>query len=129
MAAVTKGTLRPVLVPGYEYNDKGQAKVAIAKGDLLIIAPDVPASGHEMVWDKAPVSTAEPAGIALKDAAIGATVSAGIQGEMDGYTGLSRGNLLYPSAAVAGGIDTAVLAASTPRIRAVTATRIRYAFV
>ena len=137
MAAVTKGNLRPVIVPGYEVNDKGQAKVAIAKGDLLIMVTDTPANGFERVWDKATTSTTTAHGIALMDAKIGGIVSVGIQGEMDGFTGLTVGAPLFPSGSVAGGIDTTAPTAfattpavtATPNIRATTATRIRYSFL
>jgi hypothetical protein len=140
MAAVTVGTLHPVSPPGYEVNDKGQAKVAITKGQLLIITNDTPNAGFEKVWDKAATTTSEPHGIALMDAAAGAVVSVGIQGEMAGYTGLTAGAGLYPSGSVAGGIDTTApefyAAATTPavsvpvasRIRAISTTRIRYNF-
>lgn len=130
MAAVTKGTLRPVLVPGYEVNDKGQAKVAITKGDLLVMTADTPGNGFERVWDKAPITgITEAHAIALMDAKVGGIVSAGIQGEMDGFTGLATGTPLYPSTAVLGGLDTTAIAAATVRIRAVTTARIRYSFV
>lgn len=126
MAAVTKGTLHPVSPPGYEVNDKGQAAAAIAKGDLLVITSATPGNGFEKVWDKAPTSTVDPAGIALMDATAGGMVSVGVHGEMDGYSGLTRGARLYPSASVAGGIDTTALAGTIVIVRAVTATRIRY---
>ena len=57
-----------------------------------------PGSGYITVWDKAPTTTTDPAGIASMDAAAGATVSVGIQGEMDGFTGLTPGANVYPSA-------------------------------
>lgn len=129
MAAVTVGTLHPVSVPGYEYNDKGQAAVAITKGNLLIITATAPGSGYDKVWDKAPITVTDPHGIALMDAAAGATVSVGIQGEMDGFTGLTPGANVYPSASVIGGIDTAKPSGAVERIRAVSATRIRYSMV
>ena len=129
MAAVTKGNLRPVSPPGYEVNDKGQAKVAIAKGDLLLITADTPLAGHERVYDKAVGGTIEAHAIALMDCPINGTVNAGIQGEMDGYSGLVPGAPLYPSASVAGGLDTTATATPITRVRAVTTTRIRYSFV
>ncbi len=130
MAAVTKGTLHPVLIPGYEVNDKGQAAVAITKGDLLVLTAATPGLGFEKVWDKAPITgITEAHGIALMDAAVGRTVEVGIQGEMDGYTGLTPGAALYPSTAVIGGTDTTAIAASTIRMRATTVTRARYSFV
>jgi hypothetical protein len=42
---------------------------------------------------------------------------------------LTRGAVLYPSTATAGGIDTTAIAAATERIRAVTASRIRFLFL
>jgi hypothetical protein len=129
MAAVTIGTLRPVTVPGYEVNDKGQAATAITKGQLLVITAATPGSGYDKVYDKAPTTATDPAGIALMDAAAGGLVSVGIHGEMDGFTGLTPNAMLYPSATVAGGIDTAKPAGAIERIRAVSPTRIRYAFV
>jgi hypothetical protein len=136
MAAVTVGTLHPVSPPGYEVNDKGQAAVAITKGQLLIIATTTPNAGFEKVWALATTATTTAHGIALMDAAAGGVVSVGIQGEMDGYTGLTPGAPLFPSGAVAGGIDTTAPTAfattpavtASPNVRAVTPTRIRYNF-
>jgi len=130
MAAVTAGTLRPVSPPAYEVNDRGQAAVAITKGQLLIITAATPGTGYEFVVALATTTTTDPHAIALMDAAAGSLASIGIQGEMDGYTGLTPGAPLWPSATVAGGTDTtAPTGAGSPRIRALTATRIRYSFV
>jgi hypothetical protein len=130
MAAVTKGVLHPVTVPGYDVSDKGQAKVDLAVGDLVIITNDAPTVGYEKVWDKAPITgITEAHGIVLAAAKAAGTVSVGIHGEMDGFSGLTRGAVLYPSTATAGGIDTTAIAAATERIRAVTASRIRFLFL
>lgn len=136
MAAVTRVKARPVTVTGYEVNDKGQAKVAITAGDLLILTADAPSNGFEKVWDKTAAAGTDIMGIALMDAAAGAIVSVGIQGEMDGFSGMTPGVPLYNSGSVAGGLDTtAQTIATTPvvpyptRVRAITATRIRYSFV
>jgi len=129
MAAVTVGTLHPCAPPAYEVNDKGQAAVAITKGNLLVITNATPGSGFRRVWDKAPTTTTDAHGIALMDAAAGGTVSVGIQGEMAGYSGLVPGNPLYPSASVAGGIDTSKPAGALERIRAIDAETIRFSFV
>jgi hypothetical protein len=75
MAAVTVGTLHPVSPPGYEVNDKGQAAVAITKGQLLIITTTTPNAGFEKVWALTTTSTTAAHGIALMDAAAGAVVS------------------------------------------------------
>jgi hypothetical protein len=136
MAAVTVVKAKPVQVPGYEVNDKGQAKVALTAGQLLIMTGDAPRAGHERMWDVAPAGATDIHGIALMDCPINGTASVGIQGEMDGFSGMTPGTPLYPSASVAGGIDTtATSVATTPvvphaaRIRATTASRIRYSFV
>ncbi len=141
MAAVTVTAFRPVSPPAYEVNDRGQAAVAITKGQLLIVTAATPGTGYEYVVGLATTTTTDPHGIALMDAAAGSLVSIGVQGEADGYTGLTPGAPLYPSTTVAGGIDTvapvyynaattpAVNVPATPRIRALTATRIRYSFV
>jgi hypothetical protein len=84
MAAVTKGVLHPVTVPGYDVSDKGQAKVDLAVGDLVIITNDAPTVGYEKVWDKAPITgITEAHGIVLAAAKAAGTVSVGIHGEMD----------------------------------------------
>ena len=139
MAAVTRVKARPASPPGYEVNDKGYIAGACIAGDQLVQdgAAALP-YGYEMVWVKAPTTTINAQGIALMDVgAAGGTVSVGIHGEMDGFSGMTRGTPLYPSAAVVGGLDTTAttFAATTPavaaqpNVRAITATRIRYSFL
>ena len=132
MAAVTRVKARPVSPPGYEVNDKGYIAGACTTGDLLVQdgAAAVP-YGYEMVWVKAPITgITEAQGVALMDVGTaGGTVSVGVHGEMDGFSGMTRGAPLYPSVATVGGLDTTAIAGATVRIRALTATRIRYAFV
>lgn len=130
MAAVAKTPrIRSATRVGYEVSDKGQAKTAIAIGDLLVITPDAPVRGYETVYDKAPITgITEVHGIALKPAVAGGTVEVAIQGEMDGFTGLVPGTPLYPSTATAGGIDTTAIAGAPVRMRAVTTTLIRFSF-
>lgn len=134
MAAVTRVKARPCSPAGYEVNDKGTLTEAVVAGDLLVNG----ASG----WSKAPTGTTLAHGIALKDGYAGqAGFDIGIQGEMDGFSGMTPGAALYPSGATAGGLDTtaavwssaattpAVSVAVQPQIRAASATRIRYNFV
>jgi len=79
-------------------------------------------------WILLAAGQTEPDGIALQDFAAGqGGISVGIQGEMDGFSALVPGTALYPSGAVAGGLDTT--AAGVIRIKAATTTRIRYSFV
>ena len=127
---------RPVSPPGYEVNDKGQAAVDLTAGQLLIITNATPNAGFEKVWDKATTSTTTAHGIALMDAKAGGIVSVGIQGEMDGFSGMTPGAPIFPSGSTAGGLDTTAPTAfattpavtATPDVRAISATRIRYRF-
>lgn len=120
MAAVTRGTARPCTPVGYEVVDTGKAVSAWTAGDLLKLG----ASG----WAKTTAGATEADGIALQDAYAGQQgCSIGIQGEMDGWSGMTPGTPLYPSGSVAGGLDTT--AAGVIRVKAVTATRIRFNFV
>lgn len=121
MAAVTRVKARPCAPAGYEVNDKGVLAEAVVAGDLLVNGADGWALADE---------AAEAHGIALQDGYAGqAGFSIGIQGEMDGFSGMTPGTDLYPSATVAGGIATDAVVGATVRIRAVTASRIRYNFV
>lgn len=142
MAAVTRVKAHPVSPPAYEVNDKGQAAAALVAGDQLVLVTTTPGNGFEKVWDKAPTTgITEADGIALMDAKSGAIVSVGIQGEMDGFSGMTPGAKLYPSGSTAGGLDTTALtyysAATSPavavpapaRVKAITATRIRYSYL
>jgi hypothetical protein len=99
MAAVTRVKARPVTPVGYEVNDTGLLTEAVTAGDLLTLS----GSG----WSKAATSSTEAHGIALQDGYAGqANASIGVHGEMDGYSGMTPGTALYPSASVAGGLDT-----------------------
>jgi len=134
MAAVTRVKARPVTPVGYEFNDTGTLTEAVTAGDLLTLG----ASG----WSKAATSAVNAHGIALQDGFAGQTnFPVGIQGEMDGFSGMTPGTALYPSGATAGGLDTtattfysaattpAVAVPAQPNVRAVSATRIRFNFV
>jgi len=130
MAAVTTPTtFRPVSVPGYEVNQDGaQAGAAITKGQLLILSGAAPAAGFVNVWVPATAAATEAHGIALMSSAIGQVAEVGIQGEADNFAGLTPGAGLYPSATIAGGIDTTPAAGAPTRVRAISATRIRFNF-
>jgi hypothetical protein len=107
---------------GYEVVDKGKLTQDVVAGDLLTLG----ASG----WSKAAAGAAEAHGIALQNGYNGqAGFSVGIQGEMDGFSGMTPGAPLFPSGSVAGGLDTTQPTDAVARVRAVTATRIRYNFV
>lgn len=128
MAAVTVVELHPVTPTGYEVIDRGMATEDIGVGNQVVIT----SSGIS----KCPTSAKECHGIALKATKANMLCEYGVQGEMDGYSGLTPGDPLYPSDSVAGGIDTtATQYGTTPavpatvRVRAIRTTRIRYNYV
>lgn len=126
MAAITRVKARPCTPVGYEVVDKAQLSVDVVAGDLLKYTGA--SSDGQSVIGKAAAGATEVDGIALQDGYAGERgFSVGIQGEMDGFSGLTPGAALYPSGAVAGGIDT--VAAGAIRMKAVKTTRIRYNFV
>jgi hypothetical protein len=128
MAAVTKGTVKYVTPAGMGFTDRGQAATDMLVGDLLIIATTTPNTGFEKVYQKAPVSTVDPAGIVIQDCKAGEPVNVGVIGELEGYTGLTPGAPLYSSPSVVGGIDTVLVTGAIGRVRAVSTTRIRFNF-
>jgi hypothetical protein len=130
MAAPTIVELHPSIVPGYEVNDKGQAATDLAVGNLVVMdGAATPGSGHARVWKKCPAGTVNAQGIVLMNVKAGRTASVGIQGEMEGFSGLVAGDGLFPSASVAGGLDTTPGASAVTNIRAISPTGIRYSFV
>lgn len=140
MAAITVVRARPVTPAGYEVVDKCVLSEAVVAGDLLIFTGAT--TNGLSVMSKALTSTKEADGIALKDGYAGQQgFDVGIQGEMDGFSGLTPGAALYPSTGTAGKMDTtavvwynagttpAVNVPVTPKIKAIKASRIRYNFV
>ncbi len=130
MAAVTR--VRPLFVSpvGYEVFDKGTVTEAILAGQLV----KQTAAG----WSLNPTTNAYPSAVAAKPYYLGqGGCDFLIQGEMDGFSGLTAGDPLYPSSTVAGGIDTTAFqtfattpaVTATPQMRAATSTRIRFNFV
>jgi hypothetical protein len=106
--------------------DKVELTEAVTAGDLLNYTGTQ--SDGQARASKAPAGATEADGIALQDGYAGERgFSMGVQGEMDGFSGLTPGAALYPSGAVAGGLDTT--AAGAIRVKAVKTTRIRYNFV
>jgi hypothetical protein len=120
VAAVTRVKARPCTPVGYEVVDVGTVTEAVVAGDLL--------KNTVNGWTKLAAEAVEADGIALQDYYAGqGGCSIGIHGEIDGFSGMTPGTPLYPSGAVAGGIDTT--AAGVIRMKATTASRIRYSFV
>ena len=129
MATITNDRAHPVSPPGYEVNDTCHLTEDVAAGDLLQYEGTM--SGGQPKMKKCPAG-ATPHGIALKDGYQGQRgFDVGIQGEMDGFAGLTPGADLYASGSTAGAIDDAAGGGSNPDIpaRAVRETRIRYSFV
>jgi hypothetical protein len=141
MAAVTRVLARPVSPPGYEVNDKAQAAAALTAGDLVSITSATPARGFDKVVDLLPTADAptdKKTYVVLMDCPAGGVANISDDCEMDGWSGMTPGNPLYPSGSAAGGIDTSAptfySAGTTPavavparaRMWALTATRIRF---
>lgn len=127
MAAVAKVRVRPVAPVGYEVNDKCELAEDVTRGDLLKFT-GTSSNGLPLMGLAAGGAT-EVDGIALMDGHAGMRgFSYGVQGEIDGFdTAIAPGTAVYPSATVAGGIDT--VAAGAIRMKVVKAGRIRYNFV
>jgi hypothetical protein len=126
MAAITRVAPLHVSPTAYEVIDRGKATESIAKSDQIVISG---ASGSEQTVSKCPAGAIECHGIALKAALAGQLCEYGVQGEMDGFSGMTPGAALYPSASTAGVIDTTATATPIARVRAVLPTRIRYSYV
>jgi hypothetical protein len=136
MAAVVRVKPRHVAPVGYEWIDVCELVEDVLAGDLLQFTGVV--NDNMTLMRKLPAgANAEPDGVALKDGFAGQRgLDYGIHCEMDGFSGLIPGALIYSSSAVAGGQDTtpngATPAAAAPPVsyglagKAVRATRIRF---
>lgn len=129
MAAIAKVSENsPIFVapPGMEVIDKGYALDAIRAGDPIIIDPTAaPSRAYDCAVRKATGTVAH--GLALKPVSAGGTCEFAMQGEMDGFAGLTPGAALT---VVAGALDnTAPAAGATAQIRVVNASRIRFVLV
>ena len=129
MAAVNRVKARNVTPVGYEVNDKVALSEDVTAGDQLVYTGTT-VNGFP-VMGKAPTSGIKEAhGIAIKNGLQGEEgFDVGLQGEMDGFSGMTPGADLYPSTGTAGGLDTTAITGATVRVRAVKATRIRYNYV
>jgi hypothetical protein len=126
MAAVTRVKAEYITPVGYEVNDTGKYTEDVIAGDELVINGEV--SGVK-TWGKCPTTETEGQGIAIKNGKTGGVAEVLIQGELSGFSGLTAGAPIYPSATVAGGLDTTKPAGATVRIRATGSDRIRVNFV
>jgi hypothetical protein len=140
MSAVTRVKARHVAPVGYEYIVRGRVSETLTAGDQ-VVQTGTTSDGHP-VYSKAGTSVTAAHGIALEDAtAIGQLIDIGKVGEMDGFSGMTPGADIFPSASTAGGLDTtapaaysvattpAVAVPALPKVRALTATRIFYNYV
>lgn len=129
MAAIT--SVDPILVSpvGYESAQHGYAGDDFAAGDLVIISGTPPDARWDVTYEAATAATAD--GIVLKACGEGGTVEVAYAGEMDGFSGLTRGAKL---SVASGKIDSTApvqadtVAAISYSITAVTPTRIRFRF-
>ena len=129
MAAVTRVKARPVTPVGYEVVDKVALSEDVVAGDELVYTGTT-TNGFPVMGEAPITGITEAHGIALQNGFLGQEgFDVGIQGEMDGFSGLVPGAPLYPSTATAGSLDTTPIAAATVRVRAVKTTRIRYNYV
>lgn len=126
MAAVVKVKPRFVSPVGYEEIDVCELTEVVAAGDLLeytgVISDNMP------LMRKLPAAAnAEADGIALQAGFAGQRgFDVGIVLEMDGFSGLTPGDPIHSSAAVAGGLDTAVNGTALSVGKAIRASRIRF---
>lgn len=129
MAAVNADAPRFVSPAGYEVFDKVELSGDVEAGETLKYTGAM--SNGQAVVQKCPAGSA-PDGIAVKDGYDGQRgFDMAVQGEIDGYSGLTPGAQLYQSGASAGALDDADGGGSNPEIpvKAVTETRIRFNFV
>jgi hypothetical protein len=126
MAAVTRVKPRHVAPVGYEWIDVCELTEDVLAGNLLeftgVMNDNLP------LMRKLPAGAAAIAdGIALKDGFAGQRgFDYGVHTEMDGFSGLTPGDLIYSSAAVAGGADTAPNGAAPAIGKAIKPSRIRF---
>ena len=136
MAAVVKVKPRHVAPVGYEWIDVCELTEDVAPGDQLEFTGL--SNDNLPLMRKLPAgANAESDGVALKTGFAGQRgFDYGIHCEMDGFSGLTPGDLIYTSSAVAGGLDTtpngATPAAAAPPVsyglvgKAIKPTRIRF---
>lgn len=127
-ASLTDPKLGPVLVsPPPHKADIGYATQAIKKGDPVMISGAAP--NRKYPCSVANASGTDAVGICLKTVQAGGTCEYAMEGEFDGYVGMTPGARL---SLVGGKLDNTVPSATVPvshSIRAVNATRIRFVFV
>lgn len=122
MAAVTQVDCVLVSPPGEYGSDKGFCKTAVEAGQPIIILNEAPPNA---LWEQVvgPATGTTANGIALKDCNAGGTVEYAWWGEIDGYTGLTRGagltivDGLVDTTAPGAGVTRQIVAVNTSRIR------------
>lgn len=129
MAAVNKGKVRNVTPVAYEFNVRARLSEDITGAGVQLVYTGVIADGVP-VMSKAPIAgITEAHGISLEKGSAGDVIDVGISGELDGFTGMTAGAAIYPSTATAGEMDTTAIANAVVRVRAHSATRIRFHYV
>jgi hypothetical protein len=126
MAAVVRIKPRFVSPVGYEEVDVCELTEDVSAGDLLEFTGVV--NDNQALMRKLPAAAdAEADGIALKDGFAGQRgFDFGVVLEMDGFSGLTPGDAIHSSSAVAGGLDTTVNGTALPIGKAIRTSRIRF---
>lgn len=102
MAAVTRIRGRLATPSGEARIRRGLATVAIEAGQAVCVdGAAAPGTYQETAWRLA-ANAGEAIGLAIKDAAVNATVEVVIDGEVGGFSGLPKGQYL---SVVAGALD------------------------
>lgn len=126
MAAVVRVKPRFVSPVGYEEIDVCELTEDVVAGDLLEYTGVM--NDNQALMRKLPAgANAEADGVALKDGFAGQRgFDFGVVFEMDGFSGLTPGDLIHSSSAVSGGLDTTVNGTAPAIGKAIRATRIRF---
>ena len=129
MAVVAPNNPRWVTPAGMGFTDRAQAATDLLAGQLVVFNGTTPNAGHDKVCALAGASAVDPNAVVLQDCKAGDSASLGIIGEMDGFsTNMPAAGTALFASATPGSIDTTVVASAQIRMRAVSATRIRFNF-
>jgi hypothetical protein len=129
MALVAESKVRNVTPVAYEFNIRARLSEDISGAGTQLVYTGVITDGVP-VMSKAPTTgITEADGISLEKGSAGDVIDVGISGELDGFTGMTPGAKLYPSTTSAGRLDTTAIANAVVRVKAHSATRIRFHYV
>lgn len=110
MSALTRVKARPVSPNGFEVKTiAAQAVADLDAGEIVTIAAAAPDYGYPFRVDLCPAvdaKTDKKKYVVVMDAKANGVVNIADDLEMDGWSGLTKGDPVYPSGTVAGGLDT-----------------------